>query len=280
MYGQTYAEITFLIVYFVIKNLNKPGYYLSPYTTTMKSVIMSQLLRVNSTNHIFSFRPSTPIVLDPKKDYELALRSFNSYNSIPNIEQNDKFYYIDQRNKLNVIEFPTGCYEITDIEAFIRTKMGLENATNPEQHFSLKPNNNTLKCEIFSKYYTISFKEPNNIGHILGFSRKHLSPNQTHSSDLPVKIIKVSTIHFDANITLGSFDGDRPAHTIYEFAIKVDPGYAINETPLNLLYLPVIPQREITNITVLALDQEGHPVNFRGENSTLVLELRARSRWD
>lgn len=240
---------------------------------------MSQLLRVNSTNHIFSFRPQTPIVLNPEKDYELALRSFHSYNSIPNIEEGEKFYYYEN-NKLNVIEFPTGCYEISDIESFIWKKMNLENEVSPDMYFSLKPNNNTLKCEIFSKYYKISFKEPNSIGSILGFSEKVLDPGQIHSSDLPVKIIKVSTIHFDTNITLGAFDGDRPAHTIYEFAVKVDPGYAIDETPSNLLYLPVLSLREITNITVLALDQDGTPVNFRGEKSTLVLELRARSKWD
>ncbi|CAH1106887.1 unnamed protein product [Psylliodes chrysocephalus] len=163
---------------------------------------MSQLLRVNSTNHIFSFKPQTPIVLNPKKEYELALRSFHSYNSIPNIEDGEKFYYYDTKNKLHVIEFPTGSYEITDIESFIRKKMGLENSVDPDRDFSLKPNNNTLKCEIFT------------------------------------------------------FDGDRPTHTIYEFAIKVDPGYIIDETPSNLLYLSVVPQQEIHNITVLALDQE------------------------
>nr|CAH7716827.1 unnamed protein product [Callosobruchus chinensis] len=196
------------------------------------------------------------------KDYELALRSFHSYNSIPNIEIGEKFYFYDENENLRSIEFPTGCYEISDIESFIQKQMGLDNVVHSDKTFSLKANNNTLKCEIYSNKYKISFKGLKNIGHILGFSEKILLPKQIHYSDLPVQIIKVSTIRFESSITWGAFDGDRPAHTIYEFPIKVDPGYAINETPSNLLYLPVVPQNEITNITVTALDQNGNPVNF------------------
>lgn len=75
--------------------------------------------------------------------------------------------------------------------------------------FTLKPNNNnTLKCEIFSKLYWIDFKQ--------------LLPPNIHSSNLPVKIIQVRTVHMDCCITVGAFHNSRPSHIIYEFAIEYE----------------------------------------------------------
>uniref|UniRef100_A0A6P7HAK8 Uncharacterized protein LOC114348326 n=1 Tax=Diabrotica virgifera virgifera TaxID=50390 RepID=A0A6P7HAK8_DIAVI len=155
---------------------------------------MSQLLRVVSTTYTFSFQPPTPIVLDPNKDYEIALRAFHSYNSIPNIE-NNKFYYCNDKNKWQNFAFLDGCYEIADIEEYIQKKLGADNELKPESIFSLKPNHNTLQCQIFSKY-RISFKQPDSLGTVLGFSPAILNPGRIHSSNLPVRIIKVSSIRF------------------------------------------------------------------------------------
>lgn len=244
-------------------------YYLRFYITENASV-MSCLLTLTSRTNIFSYEPPTPLTLNPQKNYQLAFLYFYSYNTIPNIETGQKFSYYENNNRsqLKEIEFPAGCYEISDIERFIKRHI-----SNPNS-FYLRPNNNTLKCEIFSREHAIDFQLNNNLGEVLGFSNRVLEPNILHCSDLPVNIIKVRTIHFDCNITTGSFYRDRPAHTIYEFSINVDPGFAIDETPKNIIYLPIISQREITNITVQALDQNFRPINFRGEESILGLELK------
>lgn len=130
-----------------------------------------------------------------------------------------------------------------------------------------------MQCEIFSEKYTIDFQTEGSIGKLLGFSKRLLEPGKVHTSDLPVNIVKVRTIHLDCNITAGAYYNNRPTHTIYEFAVGVDPGYAIDETPRNLLYIPVS-KREIHTLSLSILDQDFRPVNFRGEEIIIRLELK------
>lgn len=233
---------------------------------------MSLILTLKGRSSTLSIDFVPPLQLDPNYDYGLALLSFHSYNSIPNIEAGSKFYLANEKNKKTVLDIPEGSYEISDLETYIKKILGIRQAN--ENIFSLKPNNNTLKCEIYSSTYYIDFRKEDSINKILGFSKKILEPNRVHSSDLPVNIIKVRTIHLDSNITSGAFYNDRPSHTIYEFAVGVDPGFAIDETPQHLIYLPVINRKEIHNITINVLDQDTNLINFRGEELIIRLELK------
>lgn len=230
------------------------------------STVMSIILTIKGRSSILSTDFQPPI--DLNSAYGLALLSFHSYNSIPNIEKGLKFYLIDTVEKKPLtVSLPEGSYEITDLENYIRSQL-------PEKaSFTLKPNNNTLKCEIYSDTYSVDFQPSDSIGDILGFSKKLLKPKTIHNSDLPVNIIKVRTIHIDTNITSGAFYNNRPAHTLYEFAVGVDPGFAIDETPHHLIYLPVI-KNQLHNITLRVLDQNFKLVNFRNEEIIIRLELR------
>lgn len=232
--------------------------------------IMSQIFTLSGRTSTLSVDLYNSIVLDPQYEYSLALIGFHTYNSIPNIEEgvNNKFYYRDGGEE-KVVHIPTGSYEISDIEFY------LQQHTGGEKYFSLKPNNNTLKCEIKSKY-EIDFTRKDSLAELLGYSAQVLKPDILHQSDLPVKIVKVVTIHIDCNITSGAFYNSKPSHTIFEFGLKVDPGYAIDIEPNNLIFLPVNNKADIHNITLRILDQNSEPVNFRGEEIIARLELRRR----
>lgn len=233
-----------------------------------KCLVMSIILTLTGHSSILSTDFHPPIKLD--QVFGLALLSFHSYNSIPNIEKGSKFYLKEKETKNPItIALPEGSYEIGDIEAYIQQTL----KTKSDEVFSLKPNNNTLKCEVYSDSYYIDFTPSDSIGKILGFSKQILDAGKRHSSDLPVDIIKVRTIHIDTNITSKAFYNDKPSHTIYEFAVGVDPGFAIDETPSYLIYLPVN-TTEIHNITLKILDQDSDLVNFRGEKIIVRLELK------
>ncbi|KAJ8912215.1 hypothetical protein NQ315_009039 [Exocentrus adspersus] len=210
---------------------------------------------------------------NPQSEYGVALLSFHSYNSIPNIDDGQKIYLYENnnKNKKTIISFPSGAYEKNQLDVLNKQK---GNNNDIEEVFSLKPNNNTIKCEIFSTKYAIDFRPKDSIGKILGFSEKLLEINKLHSSDVPVNIIKVRTIHLDCSITSGAFYNNRPSHTIYEFAVSADPGYAIDETPTHLIYLPIINKKEIYNICVSVLDQNFELVNFKGEKIIVRLEIK------
>lgn len=237
---------------------------------------MSQIFTLKSHTSTLSIDFLNPLLLEEDVDYGLSLLSFHSYNSIANIKEGpNKFHYYENNDTSieKIIVIPTGAYEIANIESYIQNQLLPTSDRDIDKVFSLKPNNNTLQCEIYSSVHGINFQANDSIRNILGFSPRILEPNQKHTSDLPVNIVKVRTIHIDSNITSGAFYNDKPSHTIYEFAIRSNPGYAIDETPRNLIYLPVN-KREITNITLIVLDQNFNFVNFRGEEIIIRLELK------
>ena len=240
---------------------------------------MSLIVTLEGRTSTLSIDFLTPLQLDPDSDYGLALLGFHSYNSIPNIDKGSKFYLQDKTKAGKIIDIPEGSYDIVDIETFIRKELGISSAKDVDDIFSLKPNNNTRKCEISSQRFVIDFHPKDSIAQVLGFSNRLLNAQQVHTFDLPVSITKVRTIHIDSNVTAGALYNDRPSHTIYEFAVAVDPGYAIDETPRNLIYLPIVSRRELPNITLQILDQDNRQVNFRGEEIIIRLELKKLARW-
>lgn len=235
---------------------------------------MSQTFTLKGRSHQLEAYFVPPIELDPRFDYSLALISLNTWNTIPNIEKGRNRFYYTTNSEQRLLEIPTGSYELEDIEHFIQDHLSFIGNTEEERNriLSLKPNNNTLKCELQS-IYEIDFTRKDSIARLLGFSPQLLKSNSLHESDLPVEIIQVVTIRVECNIISGSYYTNNPSHTLYEFSPTVDPGYSINIEPRNLIYLPVN-QKSIYNITLNLVDQDSRPLNFRGEEVVIRLELR------
>lgn len=222
---------------------------------------MSYTFTLKGKSSVLSDIYYPPISLDREKQYALGLIGLHTYYTIPNIyEGNNKIYYNDEK-----ILIPDGSYEISDIENYLKDVL-------PKDSISLKPNNNTLKCEIESKF-SINFEPKDSIGRMLGFSNKVLEPNIKHESDLPVEIIKVATIRVECNIITGAYYDARLSHTLYEFSPQVEPGFSINLEPQHVIYLPVN-TTQIDNIRLELKDQDGRLVNFRGEPIVVRLELK------
>lgn len=218
-----------------------------------------------------------PIQLDPSFNYSIGLIGFYSFNSIPNVEEgvNNKFYYIDDKSQAANVTIPTGTYEITDIEKYIQNGIsGSQQKKNEEDVISIKPNNNTLKCELFSSKYDVDFTPKDSLADLLGFDHRVLAKGTLHRSHKPINIIRVNTVRIECNIAKGCYHNSQPSHTIFEFVPGVDPGYAINIEPSNHIYLPIINKTSISNITVNVVDQNSNPVDFREEEIIVRLELK------
>lgn len=203
-----------------------------------------------------------------KEDYECALIDFYSYNSIPNVDKYNNLCQIGN----DVIKVPIGSYELKDIVNFIKEEYKKRNLGKT---ISIEANNNTMQVQIFTSDDPIYFNGENSIGRLFGFNKKVLNPKEYHLSDLPVNIFKVNLLRIECNIIVNTYINNSHAHTLHEFAIKVPPGYKINEIPRNLIYLPVN-SREISSISVKIVDQYGDLINFRGEEITIRLHLRPK----
>ncbi len=207
-----------------------------------------------------------PLELSSNKNYVLGLIEFLTFYSIPNVdESNNKFYVGEQK-----ITLPTGSYEIEDIEKFLKEKLAESGTT-----FELKPNNNTL-CSVIKCSKIVNFIPKNSIGPLLGFTTRKLKADIEHTSDLPVRILKVNSLRIECNITTGAYINGESVHTIHQFFPAVPPGYKIIEAPAHVIYLPVS-VNTIDYIQLRILDQDGDIVNFRGETITIRLHIKAVS---
>ncbi|KAJ8917025.1 hypothetical protein NQ315_012943 [Exocentrus adspersus] len=213
----------------------------------------------------------------------MGLISFESYNSIPNIEKNknDKFYYGSEGE---YIVIPEGNYNVDSINKYIQrsfgdfrslddndsTRTGIVKAQ--QKLISITANNNTLKCKIKCSE-DIDFTKEDSIGHMLGFKPRKLPAFINHQSDFPVDIFNVNNICVECNIVGGSYVNDKQAHVIHEFFPKVPAGFKIIEAPNNVVYLP-INTRIIDQIVVNIISEDGELINFGKELVSVRLHLK------
>jgi hypothetical protein len=208
-----------------------------------------------------SHHPS--IVASQDKSFEIGLLSFVTFNNIPNIEEgvNNRFCYDDQAKYIN---FPTGGYELDDINKILQTHLGGEN-------IAISANINTLKTEITSKF-AIDFSIEHTFAALLGFEKKKLPPG-FHVSELPVDILKVHSISVNLNIAEGSYKNGIKDRCIYQVIPNVPTGYLIASQPATVIFFPVN-TRNIQFIEITLRDQNNELVNLRGELVTTRLLLR------
>lgn len=210
------------------------------------------------------------------KLWEAALLDFTSYNSIPNITENvnNKFHYFKEKDSngklqfMETVELSTGSYEVDSINDELQNRIGKDS-------IEVKANNSLLRTEIKSKYY-IDFTQEHSIGTLLGFppSTTILEPNKVHIASATVNIMKVNTINIMCNIVQGSYKNGGNQHILHTFYPTVAPGFKIVEKPHNLVYLP-LNTTYISDIEVNILDQDEHPVDFRGEDISVRLHIKS-----
>lgn len=239
---------------------------------------MSQTFTVHGQGNILSSGPIyPPIRLSSDYQHSLGLVGLYTCNTVQNIYPgNNKFYYNE-----NEITIPSGCYEIDELNAYIQSEIKREKGirkqtkeTSNDDTFKLKPNNNTLKCEIES-IYKIDFTKPGNIGSMLGFTSQILEPNKKHVSNKDIEIIKTSNIFVDTNITGGAYRNNLSCHSIFEFGLSVAPGYNLEKEPSQIIYFP-INISEFDNITIRFVDNEGNLVPFSEDTySSVRLHLKS-----
>lgn len=205
-----------------------------------------------------------PIILD--SNYVCGLISFDTYHSIPNVDQENNLFHIGN----HVIEIPIGSYEFSDIADFIITKY---KKLKGNGKLNIQSNYNTLQTYIESTTDTIFFDKERTVGSLLGFSKQVLKSGEEHKSDKTIDITKINTILIECNIVSGSYINNVSAHTLHQFSLNVSPGYKITEAPTNVIYLPVN-TRTINTIVLKVTDQDGNLINFRGEKLSIRLHLK------
>lgn len=230
--------------------------------------------------------------MDPRCEYVCGLIDFQSYYSIPNInESNNKFHYVCKVKRQEVytedlsnlgqeyknfllysyetrcVEIPIGSYEIDEIIECLKKIL-------PEEvKLSIIINKNTLKSEITCNK-TLEFFQSGSIGSVFGFNKSKLEPKDgVHISVRPINIFSVNAIRIECNLTTGAYINGKIAHTIHEFFPTVATGYKIVEVPKNVIYLPITVS-SIHTLNLNILDQDDNIIDFRGETITCRIHVK------
>ena len=242
----------------------------------------SLLLSGSTSNFTINFSPT--IDLSQNAKYEVALIRLETYYSFPNIDSSNNLFKYSPNfgTTWNTITIPTGCYEISAINAYIQRSMkdaGYYDSTNSAYYITLSTNFNTLKTIIsLAPNYKIDFTIPNSLRTVLGFNSQiysavSTSQGNSFESENIVNILSVNEILVHADIIGGSYINGSSKSVLYSFFPGVGPGYKIIEVPKNLVYLPITRER-IDSINIRLTDQDGKELDLRGETLTIRLHLR------
>lgn len=224
----------------------------------------------NTSELSASFFPE--IVLDDRYDYSCGLLDFTTYQSIPNITESNNKLYFEHNKSIAHVYIPVGCYEIHELLKYIKQEFDGMNIS-----FNFEVNKNTLKATLKCSVVLL-FDYPDSVHEVLGFTCKKIEPNRLREAEQVIRISKLNVIRVECNIVSGAYINGRLCHSIYEFAgNKVDVGYKITEQPSHVIYLPVIPRR-IDHIQISVVDQNGEPVDFRGEDITCRIHIKRNER--
>lgn len=226
----------------------------------------SFILTGKSSELSFDFNPN--IFLDEDLNYEIGLTNFDSFYSIPNVDETNNVFAWFEKNEFFKVAIPIGSYELNTLIDVLQKEILKEDQTALIS-FSFDVNTATVTLTTNRK---ISFNIENSIGSVLGF-KKDIEADTVVKGDAPVEILKINAICVDCNIASGSYLNGEPVHIIYSFFPTVSPGYKIIESPQTVIYYPVI-IKQLKNITLRIIDQDGKLINFRGENITVRLHLK------
>lgn len=232
---------------------------------------MSLTFTLTGNSSVLSSQFNPPIYLDEDSSYEIGVANFDTFNSIPNIDERNNVFVFGEKDQ-HRIEIVPGSYELSHVIEIIKKQVLLQDDTTI---LLIKSDIHTAKVSIECNR-KINFNVANSIGSVLGFEKKILEPDYIHISDNEVKILKVNSICIDCDIAVGSYLNDAPVHIIHQFFPTVPFGYKIVESPLTILYFPVS-VKTINSITIKVVDQDNSLINFRKETITLRLHLRKKN---
>lgn len=214
------------------------------------------------------------ITLDESSEYSCALLDFSSYNSIPNIIEgkNNEFKYKKKSTgKENTILLPTSMYEIEDILNYLKTELKTDKISLT---YNINGASSTVQISFDSDIFWTGGSVLNVIGFVNESNPKLFKKGWLYRSNHIAKITDIDIIRIECDIVSGSFMNGKHCHTIHQFAhCKVPPGYKFIEVPQHIIYLPIKLNR-LQSIQISIVDQNGHLIDFRGEQISCRLHIK------
>lgn len=237
------------------------------------------------------------IKLDPDSNYCCGLLDFTSYNSIPNITEHInhefRFEYSSTEKKKDAngkdtntpisvvkkktISFPTGSYEVEDILKYLKAQLAFEKIIVT---YDLSVATSKVRISFSSQITWTGGSVLNVIGFHIKDKKQIFERGVNYWSDSIVRITEIDVIRIECDIVSDSYINGRDSHTIHQFShCKVSPGHKFIEVPQHIIYLP-IKQKRLASIQISVVDQNGTPINFRGEQISCRIHIKKVNNFE
>ena len=236
-------------------------------------------LILSSTKTKFTVSLNPVITLQHERTYKAAIKSFSVYNSIRNVKKdiNDTFRYSsDGSSWTNIVIYP-GSYNVLDIITEIYRQASLT-TDNTNLRFTPDVKTNTITM-ILGSNYKVDFGVTHNMSSIFGFEKKAYSKG-TYRSPIRPKIISFHNILIKTNLISGgyvsSIDDDKIKQNNIIYSIPtftVPVGSKIIETVNSPIWHPII-LKPIDRIQIEIIDENGEPIDFGGEEISIVILIK------
>ena len=212
-------------------------------------------------------------------DGKLGLKSFSTYNNIPNIEcgRNNSLKVKVPNQDYKVFSLDTGAYELKKINEQIVSWIKLDNPKleKVEEKFRLIGNEATSKAEFLLKPgYGVDFNVPNSMFEVLGFEKSTAveGPGRFVAKEI-INIVSVKQIVFNCNLTESNFVNGHVSPFIYNCGIDVPVGFRLSRELTDISYKSLTTS-QISHIRLWVTDQNGAAVNLRDDDLTVTLSLK------
>ena len=214
----------------------------------------------------------SPIIETPR--CEIAVVGLSTYYSYPNItDKNNKLDICDEKSH-HKISLPKGCYEIDDINKYIKKLFGWK-----EGYEVVKIGSDTVTLRthisITNKAWHVIFPEENSLGNILGFESGDYVGNKTYISQKIANILSVNNILVQCDVISGSTINGKPSPVIFNYSPNVQAGRKIVAEPVVPIYLPVSVDH-IHELSVWITDQDNNLLDLQKEDIVVTFHLRSR----
>ena len=223
-----------------------------------------------------------PIII-PTNVYEgkIGLKSFVTYNNIANVEENVNNRLrikVPGSEKYETFSLETGIYEVASMnkqmQEFITRKH--PKLKDIKENFNLIGNDATQKAEFIFKAdgYGVDFNIQGSLHKLLGFKSDDKFENRgRYIAQKIVDIVKVTQLVFNTNITESNYINEHQVPFIYNCSIDVPAGYRLMREIDNVSY-KTLTTNQISTIRVWITDQNGAPVDLRGDELLVTLSLK------
>ena len=224
-----------------------------------------------------------PINIPANRDAKLGVKSFSTYNNVPNIVegQNNQLKIKVPGHDYEEFAVATGAYELENITEQIMEWIAVKypQLENVEENFRLVGNTATSKADfLFKADYGVDFDTEASMYDLLGFNKEDKFQGiGRYPGERIVNITNVTQLIFNCNITRANYINGKEMPFLYSCGINVPVGYRLDRELSDIAY-KTLNTTQIAHIRIWIVDEHGAPVNLRDDSLTVTLSLKLTPR--